>query len=194
MLAEPADDGLITLSEVARRAELRMASLYLYFADLTELMLAVLEPVMATAETSYVRHAARALAGDELGEHCTAIRARPITGSGSAIRGILHLRNTMADRKDSADDRAPGHAAQPVIALLVEQMGGDPDARRLAGGRHGDRAIHGLRARGEHRRPTAISAMPWPRRFAPDVEHYLEAEARLFELAIRDFADPRSEG
>ena len=42
LLSEPLEDGLITLSEVARRADIRMGTLYLYFADLTELVFAVL--------------------------------------------------------------------------------------------------------------------------------------------------------
>ena len=44
----------ITLSAVAREASLGMTTLYLYFSDFTELLLAVLDGIMATAEDSYI--------------------------------------------------------------------------------------------------------------------------------------------
>jgi AcrR family transcriptional regulator len=44
----------LTLSAVAREASLGMTSLYNYFGDLTELLLALLEPVVVEAETAYI--------------------------------------------------------------------------------------------------------------------------------------------
>jgi AcrR family transcriptional regulator len=179
------DEAHITISEVARRANLRMASLYVYFADLTELGLAMLEPVMAEAETSYLALLRAPWPDAELSSRC----AQFVLGFYAFWQrnsGILHLRNTMADRKDGRMTEHRINAARPVIALLVKQMGHDPNARgtpavgmatvlymgferavNIATDRHfGD-------AMGE--------------RFAPDIEHYMEAEARLFELAIVDF-------
>src|SRR5690606_29136743 len=43
-----------SLSSVAREASLGMSSLYNYFNDASELMIAVLEPVMATADNGYM--------------------------------------------------------------------------------------------------------------------------------------------
>src|SRR3546814_7301779 len=60
----------VTLSAVARRASLGMTSLYNYFTDLTELLLAVLEPVMATAEKSYL-----ALLRDRSEEHTSELQS-----------------------------------------------------------------------------------------------------------------------
>src|SRR4051812_7547086 len=49
LLATPTDVPF-SLSAVARQASLGMTSLYLYFTDLTELLLAILEPLMDEAE------------------------------------------------------------------------------------------------------------------------------------------------
>jgi hypothetical protein len=76
LLAAPVDTG-ISLSAVAREASLGMTTLYLYFSDLTELLLAVLEPIMASAETSYVGH---------LWRRTVLSSSNPITPSGSATR------------------------------------------------------------------------------------------------------------
>src|SRR5579871_6514030 len=47
-LIDEAGEGAISMSSVARRASLGMTSLYNYFADFTEVVLALLEPVMAS--------------------------------------------------------------------------------------------------------------------------------------------------
>src|ERR1700743_1868703 len=59
LLAGP-PDAPITLSAGAREASLGMTSLYLYFNDLTELLLAQLSATMSLARESY---------GDHLREH-----------------------------------------------------------------------------------------------------------------------------
>src|ERR1700761_2044010 len=55
LLAGP-PDAPITLSAVAREASLGMTSLYLYFNDLTELLLAQLSTVVAQTEEAYAGH------------------------------------------------------------------------------------------------------------------------------------------
>lgn len=178
------DETQITISEVARHAKLRMASLYVYFADLTELGLAILEPVMAEAETSYLERLRTPWPASELGSCCEQF-VQGFYRFWQRNAGILHLRNTMADRKDRRMTDHRINAARPVIALLVEQMGHDSAGRgssavsmatvlymgferavNIATDRHFGDAMAG--------------------RFAADVEHYLKAEARLFELAIAD--------
>lgn len=179
------DEAQITISEVARRANLRMASLYVYFADLTELGLALLEPVMAEAETSYLETLREHWPDAELGKRCEEF-VQGFYGSWQRNSGILHLRNTMADRKDSRMTEHRINSARPVIALLAKQMGHDPDA-------HGSAAVgmatvlymgfeRAVNIATDRHFGDAMAG-----RFAPDVEHYMEAEARLFELAIADF-------
>lgn len=184
-IIEDSDEAHITISEVARRANLRMASLYVYFADLTELGLALLEPVMAEAEHSYLELLRTPWADAELALRCKQF-VQGFYGFWFRNSGVLHLRNTMADRKDARMIDHRINAARPVITLLIDQMRHDPAERRspvvgmatvlymgferavnIATDRHfGD-------AMGE--------------RFAPDIEHYMQAEARLFELAIADY-------
>lgn len=179
------DEAQITISEVARRANLRMASLYVYFADLTELGLAVLEPVMAEAESSYLALIREPWPDAELGIRCKQF-VQGFYQFWQRHSGILHLRNTMADRKDGRMTEHRINAARPVISLIVRQMGRDPaDVGSPAVGMATvlymgfERAVniatdkHFGDAMGE--------------RFAPNATHYMEAEARLLELAIQDY-------
>lgn len=179
------DEAQITISEVARRTNLRMASLYVYFADLTELGLAVLEPVMAESETSYLALLRTHWPDAELGARCEQF-VQGFYHFWQRHSGILHLRNTMADRKDSRMTEHRINAARPVIALIVRQMGHDPaDTGSPAVGMATvlymgfERAVniatdkHFGDAMGE--------------RFAPNATHYMNAEARLLELAIKDY-------
>jgi AcrR family transcriptional regulator len=125
ILTEPIEDGLITLSEVARRASIRIGTLYLYFADLTELVLAVLEPVMATVEDEYVHLVREYWPDKQLGA-----RARQFVqayfGFWSKHTRLLHLRNNMADRGDERMLQHRVRSAIPVMRLLVTQMDSRP--------------------------------------------------------------------
>jgi AcrR family transcriptional regulator len=184
-IIEDEDEAQITISEVARRANLRMASLYVYFADLSELVGALLEPVMAEAETSYLELLRTPWPDAELASRCEQF-VQGFYRFWQRNSGVLHLRNTMADRKDGRMTDHRINAARPVIALLVEQMGHDPNARGSTAVGMGtvlymgfERAVN---IATDRHFGDAMSG-----RFAPDVEHYMEAEARLFELAIADF-------
>jgi AcrR family transcriptional regulator len=179
------DEAQITISEVARRANLRMASLYVYFADLTELGLAMLEPVMAEAETSYLELLRTPWPDSELAVRCE-LFVQGFYRFWQRNSGILHLRNTMADRKDSRMTDHRVNSARPVISLLVAQMGHDPNARGSAAVGIATVLYMGFE------RAVNISTDrhfgdAMGERFAPDIEHYMQAEARLFELAIADF-------
>lgn len=183
LLSEPSDDGLLTLSEVARRAELRMGTLYLYFADLTELMLAVLEPVMATAEDSYV-HLLRDPWPDEVLGERTLNFVGAYHGFWLKHSRILHLRITMADRGDERMLEHRVRSALPVMRLIASQMGTQPTpfgnrvtamATALMTGL--DRVVTVWT---DAKVPLAVDAPGNP------LDLVLQAEARLFELAIRD--------
>lgn len=179
------DEALITISEVARRTNLRMASLYVYFADLTELGLAVLEPVMAEAETSYLEILRTPWPEADLSARCEQF-IRGFYHFWQRNSGILHLRNTMADRKDGRMTEHRIKAARPVISLLVEQMGQDPNARGSAAVGMATVLYMGFE-RAVNIATDRHFGDAMGERFAPDIEHYMKAEARLFELAIADF-------
>ncbi|MDP3676696.1 MAG: TetR/AcrR family transcriptional regulator [Novosphingobium sp.] len=177
-------EAMITLSEVARRANLRMASLYVYFADLTELILALLEPVMETAEQDYVRIVRETWDDEELG-----LKAREFVDAFYAFwvrhSRLLHLRYHMSERSDRRLMEHRVRSAQPVMRLLVAQMGGDPAGppSRLTG--MATVLMTGLE------RVVTVTTDDWiPTLSAgPTNPHHvlLEAEARLIELGIRDY-------
>lgn len=183
LLSEPSEDGLITLSEVARRAELRMGTLYLYFADLTELMFAVLEPVMATAEAEYVHLLREFWADEALGERSQAF-VIAYHGFWRKHSRVLHLRNNMADR---GDDRMMQHrirSALPVMRLIASQMGSQPTA-------YGNRmsSMATVLMTGLERVATVMTDSKTPfvvNEPGNPLDLVLKAEARLFELGIRD--------
>jgi AcrR family transcriptional regulator len=184
ILAGPIDTP-ISLSAVARRASLGMTSLYLYFTDLTELLLAVLEPLTADAENSYLRHLRTRWPDEDLNASCLQF-VTAIHDFWHRNSMILHLRNSMADQRDVRMMEQRVRAAQPVIVMLVLQMDQDP-------------AVPGTPATGMatvlytgiERVMTIttdrILATVWPGQFSPNVRNFLHAEARLLELGIREF-------
>lgn len=183
LLAGPADNP-ITLSAVAREASLGMTTLYLYFNDLTELLLAALEPIMASAQESYVGHLRSRWPDETLSEHCLtfveAYHAFWVRHS-----RILHLRNSYADSNDERMRRHRVEVSQPLIELLVQQMGGDP---AIAHSRF--YAMASVLLTGVERLATVATDVNFPRLQVKDpisqVRTLLWAEARLLELGIRD--------
>jgi AcrR family transcriptional regulator len=183
ILSEPSDGSLLTLSEVARRASLRMGTLYIYFADLTELVLAVLEPVMATAEDDYVHLVREYWPDEELAERALAF-VTAYHGFWLKHGRVLHLRNNMGDRGDERMMQHRVRMALPVMRLIINQM--DP----------------GSAAQGNIVSSTATALMTGLDRVATVLTEgklplvvdepanplilLLQAQARLFELAIRD--------
>jgi len=113
------DDVPISLSAVARRASLGMTSLYNYFTDLTELLLAVLEP-------AFIGMLRERWPDDELGE-----RSRDFIlayyNFWSKHARLLHLRNSMADARDRRMMVHRVTATRPIIVLVAHQMDGDLD-------------------------------------------------------------------
>lgn len=184
LLAGPRDIPL-TLSAVAREASLGMTSLYVYFNDLTELLLAMLEPTMAEAEDSYVSKLRTRWPDATLATQCLDF-VIAFHGFWDRHSRLLHLRNTMAD---SQDERMAQHrvgAATPVIELIVEQMG--QDGRALGTPPFGMATV--LYA-GIERIITVATDVDMQSllqgNFLQNIPHYLQAEARLLELGIRDY-------
>lgn len=174
----------ISMSAVARKASLGMTSLYNYFTDFTELLLAVLEPVTVEAEDAFLGMLRERWSDAELGERCLAF-VRAYHAFWSRNSRLLHLRNSMADSRDERMLIHRVRATQPVILLFVAQMDDDPlrpDAPTLGMATvlmtglertvtvATDRGLTGLFGSNQQRDP----------------EHYLQPEARLVELAIRD--------
>jgi AcrR family transcriptional regulator len=180
-----ADQAAISLSAVARQAGMSMSSLYLYFPDLTELLLATLEPVMARAEAAYLRDLRERWPDDSLEAHCTAF-VNAFHAFWQENAAFLHLRNGMADRQDERMLLHRVRAAQPVIAHIVAQM--DHDAMEAGSPAAGMATVFYT---GLERVVVIVTNAVLPRlmpgRFGPRVDNFLEAEAQILTFAIRQY-------
>jgi AcrR family transcriptional regulator len=178
----------ISLSAVARKAGLGMTSLYVYFTDLTELLIAVLEPIMATAEDEYVSRIRQYWSDETLGDDCLSF-IRAYDGFWQKHAYILHLRNSMADAGDRRMILHRIYAAQPVMRLLIQQMQGDPDGQTTP-----IYAMASVLMTGIERAVTvntdAVLPHILPLTEDRPVDHYLLPSARLLELGIRDARGP----
>ena len=174
----------ISMSAVARRASLGMTSLYNYFSDLTELLLAVLEPVMATTEEGFLSMLREPWPDDELGARCLAFM-QAYHGFWSKHSRLLHLRNAMADNRDERMLIHRVRSTQPLIALFVDQMGGDGGDMQSPVRGMATVLMTGIE------RTVTVSTDPgltglFGENSRRSEEHYIVPEARLMELAIRD--------
>jgi AcrR family transcriptional regulator len=177
----------LTLSAVARQAGLGLTSLYNYFNDLSELIQAVLEPVMATAEESYYGLIRIRWSDHELGARCHQFVVAYHDFWARHTR-LLHLRNSLSDSGDQrmADMRIA--ATQPIIRRITEQMNGDPRARRSREFAQATVLMIGI-----ERAVTIATDRELPILIAQDIQHdadhFLRPCARLMELAIRDMRE-----
>jgi AcrR family transcriptional regulator len=191
ILANPAE-APISMSAVARKASLGMTSLYNYFSDLTELLLAVLEPVMTEAEDAFLAILRERWPDERLGERCYAFM-QAYHEFWSRHSRLLHLRNAMADSGDHRMLVQRVQATQPMILLLVAQMDGDPDERETP-----IRGMATVLMTGIERTVTVATDPNLTGLFGEDNrlpgEHYLRPEARLMELAIRDTRERAGRG
>lgn len=183
-LLAASDEEPISMSAVARKASLGMTSLYNYFTDLTELLLAVLEPVMAESETAFVGMLRDRWPDDHLGERCYAFM-RAYHDFWSRHSRLLHLRNSMADNRDERMLIHRVRSSQPIIGLLVAQMDDDPERPNPP-----SLGMATVLMTGIERMVTVSTDRALTELFGPDrrnePEHYLRPEARLMELAISD--------
>ncbi|MCJ2188426.1 TetR/AcrR family transcriptional regulator [Novosphingobium beihaiensis] len=173
----------VTLSSVARRASLGMTSLYNYFTDLTELLLAVLEPVMATAETSYLTVLRERWPDDDLFECCYRF-VRAYHDFWLRHSRLLHMRNALADQRDQRMLAHRIDSTRPVIGLLVSQMDGETRPESA------DTAMATMVMIGIERSITVATDRELRRQvgMGPEVseDRFLVPGARLMELAVRD--------
>jgi AcrR family transcriptional regulator len=184
LLAGPGDVQ-ISLSAVARKASLGMTSLYLYFNDLTELLTATLEPVMATAEDAYISRLRRYWPDEELRERAIDF-VTAYHGFWVKHSRLLHLRNNMADRRDERMLMLRVRSAQPLMRLMVEQMGGDLEQPGSPVFSMATALMTGLERVVTVTTDDTLQGL-LQARFSSSHAHLLCAEARLLELGIRDY-------
>lgn len=121
---EDPDAESFTLSAVARETGLRLSSIYNYFADPTELFLAVLEPVAEESEDAYVR-LLRDRWPEERLEDCCVEFVDAFQAYWRKNSRMLHLRNRLADQHDERVLLQRIAMARRVVRLLGFQMDGD---------------------------------------------------------------------
>ena len=127
LLDKPQQDAPITLSGVAREASVGMTTLYLYFPDLGDLVLAALRRVMDTADEAFVDRL-RIRWPDERLEDCCVDFLRAHYRFWRQHARILHMRNSFADTNDVRFIEYRNRMSFPLIGLLARQMDGDPRA------------------------------------------------------------------
>ena len=183
LLEEPTDTP-ISLSAVAREATLGMTTLYLYFTDLTELLMAALEPIVASAEEAYIAHLRARWPDAELGAHCVAF-VREYHAFWKRHTRILHLRNSLADANDARMRLYRIQMSQPIIQLIVSQMDGDPTMHRSPSANMAAVMLTSI-----ERVVTVTTDAYFPHLQIEDpvvhIGNLLKAEGRLLELAVRD--------
>ncbi len=186
-LIQRADDTTISLSAVAREASLGMTTLYLYFSDLTELVLAVLDPVMASAEEKFVAHLRERWSDEDLADHCSTF-VHSYHEFWARNAQILHLRNSYADANDERMRNHRIQMSQPIMKLLIKQMDGDPDEPRSRAGGMATVLLTGLERLVTITTDVRFSSLPIE---APHehIQNLLQAEIRLLEMGIRDLRD-----
>jgi AcrR family transcriptional regulator len=182
----------ITLTAVAREASLGMTSLYLYFRDLSELLAAILEPVMASIEEAYLSRLREPWPDAVLGERCRDFVAAYYVFWRRHSRP-LHLRNTFSDNGDERMLRMRHSGSRPVLDLLVAQMEGDPEDVNSHAFHMATALLTGLERMAtmatDPNFPTlsTLTGPPRPGHDPAAQAHGLEvSSARLLELAIRD--------
>ena len=119
-------DEPFTLSAVARRASLGMSSLYNYFTDLSELMVAALEPATASACETYLAELDSRWPDDEIGDRCIRFWQN-YAAFWAKNAAVLHQRNRMSDAGDERMLACRVDAGQPLMRGLAMQLRPDDD-------------------------------------------------------------------
>lgn len=124
-LLEDQSEPPITLTGVAREASVGMTTLYLYFPDLGDLVLAALMRVMDSAERAYLDRLRTYWPDRRLSECCLDFLRAHLRFWRDHAR-VLHMRNSFADANDIRFIEYRNQASRPLLGLLVEQMNGAP--------------------------------------------------------------------
>lgn len=193
LLADP-DGPPVTLTLVAREAKIGLTNLYLYFPDLSELLLAALQQVMTNSEEAYIEALQRRWPDDALETACRAFLAAHFAFWKRHAR-LLHMRNALADASDLRVLAYRQSATQPILAMLAAQMAPegqpvDSDCTDFA-----TVLFTGLERTATvltHRNYLQISGHSGTRGRAEHAERLLDAEAKIIALAVRQRRDART--
>jgi len=180
------DGPPVTLTSIAREASMRLTNLYLYFPDFGELVLALLEQVMADADAAFMTRLRMRWPDESLGEASREFLYAHYRFWNQHAR-LLHLRNALSDT-DPRLMQYRQQASTPMVQFLVQQMDGgdDPDFACTS--------LATVVLTGFERIATVVTNRGFygNQGHLPDlsreelIDQLLTAEARLLELAIED--------
>ena len=128
-LLEGPGEAAVTLSGVAREAAVGMTTLYLYFPDLGDLVLAALSRVMDSGGAAFLDRLRVRWPDDALDSSCLEF-LRAHHQFWRKHSRLLHMRNSLADACDVRFLEYRNRVSLPLIGLLVAQMDGRPDDLR----------------------------------------------------------------
>jgi AcrR family transcriptional regulator len=126
-IIEAPGDLPLTMSGVAREVAVTMTTLYIYFPDLGELILAVLDRVMNGADAAYLDRLGEKWPDEVLRERCLEFLRGHLVFWRQHAR-ILQMRNGYADTGDVRFLDYRNRVTTPVIELLVRQMDANMDS------------------------------------------------------------------
>jgi AcrR family transcriptional regulator len=123
----------LTLSAVAREASVGMTTLYLYFPDLGDLMLAVLTRVTSCADAAFENQLGTRWPDETLHASCLSFLRSYYEFWGQHAQ-VLNMRNRYADAGDNRFLEYRTRATRPLITALIRQMDSDSKDRNSASG------------------------------------------------------------
>lgn len=115
------DDTPITLSAVAREASLGISTLYIYFPDMGELVLAVLRRTLAEGEPGSTEYLHEFWPDAHLSDSVLRFTQTFFAFWEQHAR-LLKMRNSFADSRDLRFVRQRQQMSSPVRAMLTRQM------------------------------------------------------------------------
>lgn len=184
LIEEPGSEDF-SISAVARRANLRVSSIYVYFPDLAELFLTVMEPVIRESEVRYLNILESYWPDDHLDEKCAEF-VEAFHGFWERNVRYLHLRNNLAQQHNSRVLTQRINAARKTVGLLKLQMGAPSEDD--GGGISQDMAS--VLYAGMERVVTIVTDVLLEAPYPVDIERRfgkktLKQQSRLMVLAIR---------
>ena len=176
----------VTLTSVAREASISLTNFYLYFPDFVDLVLALLDRVMADSQADYIDVMRTRWSDDDLSRRCLLFLEEHYQFWRRHTR-LLHLRNTLSE-SDARVMKYRERAIQPMLQFLAMQM----DHGTGQGFSCADLAM--VLLIGFERTATIVTAPKFEVLareqvdLADDhiVDRLIRSEAHMLELAIRD--------
>jgi AcrR family transcriptional regulator len=126
-LLQGPDNQPVTLTTIAKAADVRLTNLYRYFPDLSSLLLAALDRVMTTADAMFLNQLRKRWNEETLDADCSAFLQAHFHFWEENAR-LLHLRNTLADNHDARVIAYRNVTIKPTILLLARQLSAKPNA------------------------------------------------------------------